>query len=111
MGTSIEDVQYEEYLEGLHKSYVDALEELAESKSLADLRQNLENLQGAKANLPDWMTKDTDQFGDLESTLKAISTVERVYETLIEQKRENKIYFIVGLVIGSIVTILSSLFL
>ena len=95
----------------MHKAYVDALENLAESKSLVDLRENLENLQGAKASLPDWMAKDAGQFYNLENTLSEITTIERVYESLIEQKKEGKVYFIAGLVIGSTVTILSSLFL
>ncbi len=111
MGTTIEDIQYEEYLEGLHKSYTDALEKLAESKSLNELKRNLEELQGAKASLPDWMTKNTEQFDELENTLEEITTIEKVYETLIKQKKESKSYFIAGLVIGLIVTILSSLFL
>jgi len=111
MGTTIEDIQYEEYLEGLQKSYVEALEALAESKSLSDLKDNLENLQGAKASLPDWMTKNTKQFYELENTLGEITNLETIYKTLIEQKRETKIYFFLGLGIGTIITILSSLLL
>jgi len=111
MGTTIEDLQYEEYLEDLHRAYVNALENLAESKSLANIQENLENLQGVKASLPDWIIKNTGQFYDLENTLSEIATVERVYQILIEQKKENKIYFFAGLIIGLIITILSSLFL
>ncbi|MCH7828540.1 hypothetical protein IH982_01560 [Patescibacteria group bacterium] len=111
MGTTIEDVLYEEHLEDLHKAYTNALEKLAESKSLADLRKNLESLQDTKASLPKGMTENEDLFESMESTLNEIATLEGIYKVLIEQKKKGGVYFIAGLGIGSIVTVLSSLFL
>jgi len=111
MSTTIDDVLYEEYLEDLHNLYVGALEQFARSKSLDDLRENLKSVQDMKANSPELMTEDVDQLRELEGVLKEITNLEEIYKILIQEKRENKIYFFVGLLVGLIVTILSSLFL
>lgn len=111
MGTTIEDIQYDEYIEGLHEAYINALEKLPKSKSLVDLRKNLENLRKVRANTPDWARQESKQFEILESALNDITTIEKIYEMLIEQKKRGNLYFVMGFGIGAVVTVLSSLFL
>lgn len=107
MGTTMDDVREELYLEDLHKSYINALEKLVESKTIKELQANLEDLEGAKASLPDWMDERQFDPEDLRELLSNISTVESIYKTLIKESKKSKIYFWSGITVGIIGLIFS----
>lgn len=108
MSTTLEDVAYEMHLEDLHKSYIDSLEKFAKSKNLQELKNNLEELQGMRASIEDWMSnvKDRD-LEALEQALQEISTIDKVYATLVSESKKSKVYFVVGTILAIIGILLS----
>jgi|SRR3989344_2740608 len=112
MGTTIDDIHYEQYLDDLHNSYFDALERFSNSKNLNELRENLEDLEFEKDALKRTFGENRSlDTSKLEEVLRDVATLEKLYSALLEQKKQSKVYFVVGLVIGSLVTVVSSLFL
>jgi hypothetical protein len=99
MGTSIVDVQYGEYLEDLHHSYIKALEKFAKSKNLKELKDNLENLQAARDSAEGLIDNvKGKELESLESTLQDISTIDTVYKTLISESEKNNRQSIMGVI-------------
>lgn len=114
MSNTIDDYFYEQHLEDLHKSYIDSLERFASSKNLGGLKNNLEELQGMRASIEDSMSNiKGEELDTLEEALEEISTIDKVYRTLITEKRRSQHQFIVGTVLAIVGIILSikSLFL
>lgn len=73
------------------------------------MKNNLEELQGMRANIEDSMSnvkgKDLDF---LEKTLQEISTIGKVYKTLISENRKSKMHFLIGVflsIFGILLTI------
>lgn len=98
MGTTLEDVAYEMYLEDLHKSYIESLEKLANSRNINELKENLERLIGAKASIEKRMSNvDDKNLEKLSQALEEISTFDNIYKILIAERKNNKIYFLIGL--------------
>ncbi len=113
MGTTIEDIQYEEHLESLHKSYISALEKFARAKNLKELKENLEELQGARASAEDWMTTvKSGELNFLEKQLAEISTIDEVYKMLISEREKSNKRFKTGTLLaisGLILTVVGVL--
>lgn len=114
MSNTIDDYFYEQHLEDLHKSYIDSLERFAGSRNLGELKNNLEELQGMRDSVEDWMSdvKDKD-LAALEQTLQDISTIDKVYTTLVSENKKSRMYFAIGTILAIIGILLSikSLFL
>lgn len=114
MGSTIDDYFYEQHLEDLHKSYIGSLERFAGSRNLEELKNNLEELQGMRASIEDSMSNiKGEELDTLEKALEEISTIDKVYKTLIAESRRNKHQFIAGTILAIVGIILSirSLFL
>lgn len=108
MGTTLDDIAYELHLEDLHKSYIKSLEKFASSKNIKELKENLEELQGMRASIQDWMSNVRDEdLESLDQTLQEISTIDKVYNTLISESRKSKMYFAIGIVFAIIGILLS----
>lgn len=103
MGTTLDDVAYEMHLEDLHKSYVDSLEKFAKSKNLEELKENIEELQGARASVEDWMVNVKGKELDLlEKQLAEISTIDEVYKVLIAERDKSNRRFKIGTMLAVI---------
>lgn len=119
MGTTIEDIQYEEHLENLHKSYIYSLEKFAKSKNLEELKENLEDLQGARVGAEDWTVNvKGEELDILEKQLAEISTINDVYKVLVDERGKSDRRFkigtilaVVGLLFATIGLLLSSAFI
>lgn len=99
MGTTIEDVQYEEYIEDLHNSYIKALEKFAKSKNLKELKNNIEDLQAARDSAEGLIENvKGEELENLESALQTISTIDTVYKTLISESEKNKRQFVMQVI-------------
>ena len=110
MGTTIEDIAFEEHLNDLHESYIKSLEKLANSKNIKELNENLRSLKETKADIEKWMGNVEERnIESLSQALQEITTIGNIYKTLISESRKNKIYFFVGLLFA-IVGILFSIF-
>lgn len=108
MGTTLEDAAYELHLEDLHKSYIDSLERFASSKNLGELKNNLEELQGMRASIEDSMSNiKGEELDRLEEALNEISTIDRVYKTLITENKRSQHQFIAGIILAIVGIILS----
>ena len=103
MVSTIDDLVYETHLEDIHKSYIDALENFAKSKNLAEMKKNLEHLQGARAELDDLTSniKGKDLIR-LEEALNEVTTLDTIYKTIVEEKKASQITFVSGIAIGII---------
>ena len=111
---TIEDVQHEMYLDNLHKSYIESLEKLANSRDINELKENLERFEGEKASIEGWMSSNVDgkNLAKLSQALQEISTIDNIHKILMSERKNSRIYFILGLslaLIGVLISIISIL--
>jgi len=102
MTTTIEDVMYDDYLATQHELYIEALEKFASSKSIDELKKNIEEL---KVSASGWAGENFVPE-NAEKVFKDIATLEEILSELQKGKKSSNIQFWVGLALGSLLSVI-----
>jgi len=96
MTTTLDDIAYERHLEELYKSYIESLEQLANSSTLNELKKNLEKLYYGE-----WSENlDDANIERLKKAISDVKNIDQIFDILKKDERRGKRYFIIGVVIG-----------